>query len=121
MQSGIEEGSLSETKWTPGPWNVQDAFIAIALEVRDAAQGNLVAAMAMYPEADADAHLIAAAPDLYNAALELREAVAACFRTIATIPGLADRLELELIEAGVKEGFGKRAGEALDKARGESQ
>lgn len=118
---------MPETKFTPGPWTAlgRQAGLSLAIIAGQPPTEGLWIARTFHgmgdEQEDANAHLIAAAPDLYAAALELREAVAACFRTIIRIPGLADRLETELIAAGVKEGFGKRAGEALAKARGESQ
>lgn len=56
-----------ETKWTPGPWKRRDG----AEWIVDAARGcGRVASVGLgRDEADANAHLIASAPDLY-AALE---------------------------------------------------
>jgi hypothetical protein len=71
--------------------------------------------------ADHVALLLKERTQLIEALDEMREAAAACFRVIASVPKLSDRLEQELIRAGVKEGFGGRAQDVLAKARGESQ
>lgn len=56
--------------------------------------------------------------ELLEACMELRDACAACFRVIATQPGLSQALEVEFPLAGVMEGFGVRAQNAIRKARG---
>jgi hypothetical protein len=76
----------------------------------------------------ANAHLIAAAPDLLVSLKELRDAMAAAMRVIADIDagkfvGLPDdtkyqRLIDECAVAGVVNGFGKRADAAIAKAEG---
>lgn len=67
----------------------------------------------------ANAHLIAAAPDLYEALRDMREAVAAMLRVIAMHPGtIAEEFGEEIQRAGVAVGFGTRAQHAIAKAEG---
>lgn len=55
--------------------------------------------------------------NLLAALKETRDAVAAAFRVIyQDEQGLIDFLEAELVRSGVKDGFGKRADEAIQKA-----
>jgi hypothetical protein len=54
---------MSERKWTPGPW-----FVGKDLSIGPNGQGvSVIVAACDYDHADANAHLIAAAPDLYDA------------------------------------------------------
>ena len=53
--------------------------------------------------------------ELLASCKELREACAACFRVIARVPNLSEKLEVELRVAGVEKGFGKRAGDLISK------
>jgi hypothetical protein len=94
---------MSETKWTPGPWRHEDGEWGTVV---DAPSGN-VCALASVPRSRrvADAHLIAAAPDIYEALDALFEdwSVGA-----QTWPQLRNRLDPLFA----------RAGSALAKARG---
>lgn len=53
---------MSETGWTPGPWGIGDGN-----EVFAVGAGRSVALVCAHSEGEANAHLIAAAPDLYEA------------------------------------------------------
>lgn len=103
-----------------GPWlivgELEDAYIAI-----QDADGNLVCELTPYvdewtPEELANIQLIAAAPELLESLMEMREACAACFRVIATQEGLVDAAEREFTSARLREGFGVRAQDAIAKA-----
>lgn len=66
--------SVSTSAWTPGPWTVRQ-IVADVPDVRSA-DGSPVARMAWLPEignvgVEANARLIAAAPELYGALNEL--------------------------------------------------
>lgn len=62
---------MSETKWTPGPWNIARINYADIY----GGDGEMVALVPKgYPRTAANAQLIAAAPDLYEA-LEAYEAL----------------------------------------------
>jgi len=65
--------------------------------------------------AEANAHLMAAAPEMLEALMELREACAACFRIIAQEPGLATKLDEEFQRIGLNPGFGVRAQDVVRK------
>lgn len=69
--------------------------------------------------AEANAHLIAAAPELLASCKELREALAAAMRAIATCNG-ADAFISEIKSAGVPNGVGVRADAIIAKAEGRS-
>lgn len=66
----------------------------------------------------ANSDLIAAAPDLLNALKQMREACAAAMRVIVAVDGATERFADELERAGIPDGFGKRAGDAIAKAEG---
>lgn len=96
-------------KFTPGPWvaDVQeDCGLAV---VQDAHGFDFVELMG--PHAPEDAHLIAAAPDLYEVCLESQRLVAVCAEHGFTV------------EADVQALFEHNGNlaRALRKARGESQ
>jgi hypothetical protein len=63
----------------------------------------------MEPHADCNQRI----RKLEESLLELSEVCAACLRVIATIPYLAESLDKELEDAGVKPGFGARADDLL--------
>jgi hypothetical protein len=69
---------------------------------------------------DADAALICAAPDLLAALKEMRELAAAAMRAIANLnqPDTTDLLLKEARAAGVVDGAGVRAEQAIAKAEG---
>jgi hypothetical protein len=61
---------MSETRWTPGPWNIieGDSVVFIESAKRKIAATNHAPYWHHFSEIDlANAHLIAAAPDLYAA------------------------------------------------------
>lgn len=63
-------GDETNPKWTPGPWVVDDA-----LDVVVRGTTNIVAlCFRTNPQGEANAHLIAAAPDLYEALEMVRDA-----------------------------------------------
>ena len=53
---------MSDTKWTPGPWEVERGNVGAAHPLF-----VVTACKNLRPWCDADAHLIAAAPELYEA------------------------------------------------------
>ncbi len=61
---------MSETKWTPGPWIQEDRdILSVALiDAENPKRGREVIAAA---HIEANAHLIAAAPELYEALAEM--------------------------------------------------
>lgn len=65
---------MSGPKWTPGPWEVKKAGSCTEIW----ADRGQVASIDLFPrgsiQADSDAHLIAAAPDLYAALEDLLSA-----------------------------------------------
>jgi hypothetical protein len=82
-QTGVNE--MSERKWTPGPW-----FVGKDLSIGPNGQGvSVIVAACDYDHADANAHLIAAAPDLYealeDAALALEAAGLSCHRQFTAL------------------------------------
>lgn len=68
-------------------------------------------------EEEANANLIAAAPELLAALKEMREACAAGMRVLH-IAGLEEPFLAEARAVGVTDGFGKRADELIAKAEG---
>lgn len=112
--------------FTPGPWEictdrvpagkvdfvVVESFAYDAIEIVRDAEGHNDNPLGT-------AHLIAAAPDLYEALKDMREAVAAMLRVIAMHPGtIAEEFGEEIQRAGVAVGFGTRAQHAIAKAEG---
>jgi len=62
---------MSETKFTPGPWHWVDVGSRICIENKS---GDDIASVLNYAEPEieiADAHLIAAAPELYEALIDM--------------------------------------------------
>jgi hypothetical protein len=67
-------GAVNETKWTPGPWVVEGTASATVAARHDGAAeiAEVIATGSMtHGERRANAHLIAAAPDLYAALADL--------------------------------------------------
>ena len=60
---------MKETKFTPGPWLFSSYKSGTSVIVIDGKEFDV--ATVNYPNRDANAHLIAAAPDLYEALEEL--------------------------------------------------
>ena len=122
---------------TPGPWRVcgggtphytgiagpDNQLIVYAMADDQNEDQRDAGPMVSHDQQRANAHLIAAAPDLLACCKELREAVAACFRAMASSGDemLTTRLELHLATAGIKNGFGVRAKEIIAKAEGRAQ
>ncbi|HET6613657.1 MAG TPA: hypothetical protein VFG83_16775 [Kofleriaceae bacterium] len=90
----------SPRKTTPGPWRVEDCESTYPYEVvsGEAPCDDLVCADAT----QADAHLIAAAPDLYGALERVRPLVA------ASVSGTPDRSMLDVIDAALAKARGER-------------
>lgn len=135
---------MPKTKWTPFTerWELVDRRIERALksaitetisaeeypyEVRVPSPPSALGATGMLITFDPDelkpfrrACLTVAAPELYASTKELHNAAAAMLRVFYVLGGPAiDMLEEELSRSGVELEFGKRAEEALAKARGE--
>ena len=64
------ETRSNERKWTPGPWLVSKEFTLKAFKA-----GVTLRLWSSRKCADADAHLIAAAPDLYEALEQARDTI----------------------------------------------
>jgi hypothetical protein len=71
------ERTMSETRFTPGPWEVRQQFIGPRLAPNSSIQVRVARVNDDYedPEANANARLIAAAPDLLRALRDLLEIV----------------------------------------------
>lgn len=106
---------------TRGPWQVAlhsgRSFNGAAIKAPDGLSVAIIPRIAdrPYDQKEADARMIAATPELLASCKELREAAAAMMRVLFDA-GLEDQLVLELLSAGVKDGFGKRAGDVIAKA-----
>jgi len=106
---------MAEPKWTPGPWQVCNTYHAVHGErVRNIAlcgnahipQGN---GRILVPddEAKANAHLIAAAPDLYVACEAALEHLL-YLRRMVRGPRVSDKT-IELLEAALRKARGEDA------------
>lgn len=98
----------SETKFTPGPWFINRSEMGIHKYVEARIGGGMIQEVAccgpteLHEQSDANARLIAAAPDLYAVVEELEES--SSYWSEYCVPlGIVDRLR-----------------EALAKARGEA-
>ena len=61
----------TETKHTPGPWKVNDKTLSGAYQISDNKSGSLrICTVTNAPNDEANARLIAAAPDMLNAMKE---------------------------------------------------
>lgn len=60
---------MSEKKWTPGPWNIVETDKKVFGLITD--DGDMIADLADARNAEANANLIAAAPDLLEACEDL--------------------------------------------------
>lgn len=105
---------------TPGPWDAQGIyFFADPLVGETIPLGEMNYKFISFDEAKANARLIAAAPELLASCKELRDALAAAMRVIATSECVfAGAFADELAEAAVPSGFGVRAQFAIAKAEG---
>lgn len=98
---------MSETRWTPGPWG-----LAVAIDIWIKAGPVHVATIPRAGDGDwspHNAHLIASAPDLYQA---LKDLIEECESAFDGIDGTGPSTFYQQIE---------RAEKALRKARGEDQ
>ena len=117
---------MAETH-TPGPWVAERRRFG-SWTVLSPEGFYIVDRVLSITDIEANARLIAAAPELLAALKECRDAVAAAMRVIADLDtdaliGLASeakqqRFVDELKIAGVKNGFGKRADDLIKKAEG---
>lgn len=100
-----------ETKWTPGPWVVDPEENWIVTEWRSTEHGLQTLICDMMdeeaPQYEANAHLIAAAPELYEALLECVEEI----RAVNMVDGEIKDKDTEAVYTKAKA--------ALRKARGE--
>lgn len=99
---------MAEPKWTPGPWRIEERLLVYA-GTKWVASAKMYDSETTMEEAQANAHLIAAAPDLYRELENLVELAEAAMRAANRDGGEYD-IEAELADA--------RA--ALRKARGDS-
>jgi hypothetical protein len=116
-----------KTKHTPGPWSVAadgvsvrqkaDAWTTVAMPYTDGRDGPVLDVR----DQAANARLIAAAPDLLEAAQEGIAAGKALMNIMSEMDAIAfTSAEMWLEQCGVKKGFGKRMQEAVAKAIGEN-
>lgn len=114
----------TEDTHSPGPWRwdsrkaMERGYVDLALEARD---GDGVAYhSAVWPVLQADARLIAAAPDLLAACKELHDALAIAMQVIVTDGSNTDvqteRFVFGLTQRGIVDGIGQRAEAAIAKA-----
>ncbi len=77
---------MSELKWTPGPWSIsEDAWLVNGIDSRERFKGSPSLdiydaeewPLELMDEAKANAHLISAAPELYDALFDLVEKIKA--------------------------------------------
>lgn len=99
---------MNEPKFTPGPWKMSQVYTNALPndEFYISGEGSMLAKVLCgglnYPEHHANAHLIAAAPDLYAVCAEIRDAFS------------------YFSEWDLPIGFEERLDAALAKARGEA-
>jgi hypothetical protein len=116
---------------SPGPWEASidppNRNGVGSIFIRPAGTGYLIAHLTSAKgwgqtdpaqRAEANARLIAAAPDLLASLQELHAFAAACMRVVVKPEhaACAAALDAEVAAAGIAEGFGIRAQEALEKA-----
>jgi hypothetical protein len=109
---------MSEKKFTPGPWKASGLEVfstgSFRLSTTSAGSPRICVADNRIGKGDADAHLIAAAPDMYDALEELLDALDA-------FSGCVDWGKTALSAAAIMKmnQAPNAAGKALRKARGE--
>lgn len=103
---------MSEPKWTPGPWRVEKAAggWSIVCDEFPNSESPLTKLMDFDDSAEHDAHLIAAAPELYEALIKARSHMVSCPQDF---PSECDR------SCGQRDWH--EVQDALAKARGEEQ
>ena len=87
----------AKTAHTPGPWAAGRLSSCGTVQVEDAT-GRSIAQAWDWPEAEANAHLIAAAPDLLQAALVLQQGLRALGMATPTHLDLGVELMLQAVE-----------------------
>lgn len=117
---------MSKTKSTPGPWNVGSLPPAGWRYICDS-KGETLAAVAEwdedgtlhleFPNAKANARLIAAAPDLLAALKETTDAAEIACRMLKR-HGFSEEFIRAGHAAGIADNFGERARAAIAKAEG---
>lgn len=115
---------MSAPNTTPGPWFALDDCTSSGLEIRGGGYHYPLAKMCSYwmgpgpreAEAKANYHLIAAAPDMYDALERLTTLVKTCREAFPNDPVSAGKVCREALSFGDFE----RAFEVLRKARGEA-
>ena len=139
-----DKGSLSDgdetsdEQHTPGPWTARESDVldgksryqtdgAIMVyadgdcDLHPIADCSVNHTCRLASEAQANARLIAAAPDLLASLKEMRDVAAALFRVIDGAveckADIIDDLHEEFEKAGIPNGFGVRANTAIAKAR----
>lgn len=110
---------------TPGPWDAMLEWRAYGHagpppENEDFGRWAIVEVMEDDPpiavvDTEADARLIAAAPDMLEALKEMIEAAKALARVIV-VAGLTESLALEFQRCSIKHGFGAKAAAVIAKA-----
>lgn len=108
---------MSETTFTPGPWRTSGTWQASCNGVEIKAQGCNVAVSVYRGGTEtpkANAHLIAAAPDMYEALLAMNLAFRPCSKLVGA-PGSTARMEWEFQVKAYEQSCA-----AIAKARGRS-
>ena len=102
---------MSETQWTPGPWAVKWETNVFGGERLVAGTGGHTSNISdVEPENRANANLIAAAPELYDALAELKRLL-----TGADVRILGENIATDIVASIVFD----KADRALARARGE--
>ena len=121
---------------TPGPWKIdrswgdtlfikgglieRETVVLVSLTRQDTEtmpNGDMITRKTKLPHAEANAHLIEAAPDLLEACMFGRDAAAALLRAIKSAKTLADVMDNS--ELAQYNGFGVKMDAAIAKARGQ--
>jgi hypothetical protein len=117
----MSEITVGRITFTPGPWRARvkrtgESWWVVA--PKDNGEGYLAECVARQDANEANAHLIAAAPDLLASCKELREALAGAMRVISTSDqaDLTDCFVEEMERIGIVDGIGIRADTAIQKA-----
>ena len=134
-QQQATAGTSAPVAHTPGPWHqshreMNDGNWRTTVHTTD---GQTVCTLSWYPRPpvdtnvgrvigtyrEANALLIAAAPDLLAALKDMRDALAAMMRVVAMHKGaIAEEFGQEIDRLGIRRGFGVRAQNAIARAEG---
>lgn len=116
-------GMNNETKYTPGPWRVEDDPYGGKALMVVAEQGGMAALLCdpLSPATAIDranARLISAAPDLLEALREMSNVAAAAIRVLAALGQPALVMWENEVDTAIRDHFYVRAEAAIAKAEG---